>query len=140
MVGNKVCLPVPEKQRTGSGLFLSPAPLESCCRSCKGAINVPCNNVIALMDAVKALNAFFFFFLLHCGLVPCSLPCCNAPVSFVTQILPPPLSLALLMGRIPLFADPFLEEKRNSLLFEGKKPFFSPVAAPRAGLCLSNTD
>lgn len=95
------------------------------------------------MDAVKVLNAFFFFFfllLLQCGLVPCSLSCCNVPISFVTQILPPPLSLSLLTGRMLSFAAHFLEGKRNALPFEEKKPFSSPLAAPRAGLRLSNTD
>lgn len=65
------------------------------------------------MDAVKSLNAFFFFLLLLCGLVPCSLPLCNVSVSFVTQILSPPLSLSLLMGKISSFAAPFLEEKKS---------------------------
>lgn len=65
----------------------------------------------------------FFFFLLHCGLVPCSFPCCN--VSLVTQILPPPLSLSLLMGRMHSFAAPFLEEKRNAPLL--RKKSLSPL-------------
>lgn len=136
----KASLLVRERQRTGCGLALSPVPRKSCCRSCKGAINVPCNNVISLMDAVKALNAFFFFLLLHCGPVPCSLSCCNVPISFVTETPPPPLSLSLLTGRTPSFTAHFLERKRNALPFEEKKPFSSPLAAPRAGLCLSNTD
>lgn len=67
-VGKACLLLVLEQQRTGSGLVLSPATLKSCCRSCKGTINVPCNNVIALMDTGEALNAFSFFFFYNVAL------------------------------------------------------------------------